>query len=124
MRRRPERQKIWGSSGGDRRLTPFVVAGLTAAVVAAFVGLGFLMVVLLRAGLAGGSPLVTALCLGGLMLLFLGVAIGLLRLAAHRFAAGSTARHAVTLGGLAVLMGFAPFLMMLVVYLLSRGRTP
>lgn len=121
MRRKTDRQPVWGSSGGDRRFTAPVVVGLAIVVPAAFVGMGFLMAALLRAGFAERSPLLTAFCLGGLMIGFLGVSIAALRLVARRFAAGSTARHAVTIGGLAVLMGCAPFLMMLVVYLLSRG---
>lgn len=124
MRKGPDQRKVWGSSGGDRQITAPVVAGLVLAVLVAFVGLGFLMTSVLRAGVAGGSPLVTALCLGGLMITFLSTSVVLLRVAARRFTAGSTARHAVTIGGLAVLMGFAPLLMILVVYLLSRGGAP
>lgn len=124
MRRGRGRERVWGSSGGDRALTAPAAAGLALAVLAAFVGLGFLMAFVLRAGVAGGSPLLTALCLGGMMLAFLSTSVVLLRLAARRLTAGGAARHAVTIGGLAVLMGFAPFLMILVVYLLARGGSP
>lgn len=123
MPRAREERKVWGSSGGDRRLTAPVVVGLVLGVVAAFGGLALLMASILRAGVAG-SPLLTALCLGGLMLAFLGASIAILLAAARRFAAGGAARHTVTIGGLAVLMGFAPLLMILVVYLLARGGSP
>lgn len=116
--------RVWGSTGGGRGPNPLVVAGGLIAALAAFAGLGALMVALLRAGVAGGSPLRTAICLGGLMILFLGGSIGLLLAVARRFAEGSTARRAVMIGGLGVLMGFAPLLMILVVYLLSRGGAP
>lgn len=124
MRRKPERDRVWGSTGGDRpRGAPALVAA-ALALPAAFVGLGFLMAALLRAGVAGGSPLRTALCLGALMVAFLSTSVVLLRAVAARFAGGGAARRAVVIGGLAVLMGFAPALMILVVYLLSRGGAP
>jgi hypothetical protein len=100
-----------------------VVIAVAALGLAGFVGLSFLMAALIRSGVAG-SPLGTALGLGCLMILFLGGSIGLLLAAAGRFADGSAARRTVIIAGLAVLMGFAPLLMILVVYLLSRGSTP
>jgi hypothetical protein len=121
MRRRPE-GRVWGETGGDnRRRLWLLIAGGTLLAMAATVGLSFLMVALLQAGIAGGTPLRTALCLGGLMIAVLGGAIVLVRAAARRFTGGSSARHAVTIGGFAVVMACAPLLMILVVYLLSRG---
>jgi hypothetical protein len=122
MRRRRDEGPVWGETGGDRERSVWpLIAGGGLLAVAATVGLSFLMAALLRAGIAGGTPLRTVACLGGLMFTVLCTAIVLVRAAARRFAVGSTARNAVTVGGFAVVMGCAPLLMILVMVLLARG---
>ena len=108
----------------SKRRRTLLLAGLLLALLLGVIGLGFLLAALLRAGLDGGVPLFTAICLGGVMLTALCVAVVLIRLAARTLGEGSTAQRTITIGGFAILMGCAPLLMMLVVYLLATGGSP
>lgn len=120
-RREPE---IWGMT--RRRQVPLalVVLGGGLALVGTVAGLGYLLALLVRMLLAGGSPLGAAACLGGVVLTGLAAGIVGVRAAAQRLADGSTARRALILGGLVLLMALAPFTMIAIVVALAlQGGT-
>lgn len=117
MKRREPR--VWGTT--DRRRMPLalLVAGGGLGLIALVAGLGYLLALLARLLLAGGSPLGAAACMGGVMLTGLAIGIVTVRFAARRMGEGSTNRRAATLGGLILLMALAPFLMIAVVVALA-----
>ncbi len=119
QRRRRNQSPVWGERS---RRSPLPLIGLALVALAGVVGLGAGIAALLRAGLNGGSPLLTAICLGGVILASLGLAIVLLRAGVRRLVEGQAERRMATIGGLAVLMGLAPLLIILVVILLARWR--
>lgn len=108
----------------SKRRRTLLLAGMLVAMLLGVIGLGFLLAALLRAGLDRGAPLLTTLCLSGVMFTALCVAVVLLRLAARTVGEDSTAQRTITIGGFAILMSCAPLLMILVVYLLARGDAP
>ncbi|NWF78764.1 MAG: hypothetical protein HXY37_01805 [Chloroflexi bacterium] len=108
----------------DRRRWPWLIGAATLAVLLGAVGLSMFLAWLLRSGMAQAAPFRTALCLGGTMIAALGGSVALLLLLVRRFISGRGPQRVVLVSGLALLMGLAPLVMMLVIFLLITGRAP
>lgn len=117
---RPREQHVWGTTRRRRRAPALaLVAGGGLALMGAVAALGYLLALLVRMLLEGGSPLGAAVCLGGVVLTGLAAGIVGVRVAARRLADGSSARRAMVLGGLVLLMALAPFTMIAIVVALA-----
>ena len=106
------------------RLWPWLIGMATLAALLGAAGLSLAMAWELRLGLEQEAPFRAALCMGCTMVGALGGAAGLLVVLTRRFINGRGPQRVVLVSGLALLMGLAPLVMMMVVYLLVSGRGP
>ncbi|MCS6879982.1 MAG: hypothetical protein RMK84_04810 [Oscillochloridaceae bacterium] len=106
------------------RLWPWLIGAATLAALLGAAGLSVVLAWELRAGLEQGVPFRAALCMGCTMIGALGGAVGLLVVLTRRFIDGRGPQRVVLVSGLALLMGLAPLVIIMVVYLLVSGRGP
>lgn len=108
------------------RLQPVLIGlGVVIGVGLLLAGLGYLLITILMAALAGHAPLLAAAGIGATTILALGLMIVLVLQIARRISRRPAIQRAVMILGFALVMAFWPIFMVWMIFLVfARGATP